>query len=138
MRVLIVFMALCALAVVIGLSRSRSAAQAASGAADPVSTLPVALAGDSANKPEALTLDASPTAFQSADDVKLAAQVRTAILGDSRVSAVSNSITIVARAGVVTLQGRVNDQEQKSTVEAVTRGVPGVVKVDNLLVAPGN
>jgi osmotically-inducible protein OsmY len=103
-----------------------------------VSTLPIARVGDSADKQESLALDASPAAFQSADDVKLAAQIRTAILGDSRVSAVSNSITIVARAGVVTLQGRVNDQEQRNTVEAVTRGVPGVVKVDNLLVAPGS
>lgn len=74
---------------------------------------------------------------QSDADIKLAARIRTAILQDAQVASVSDSVTIVVRGGRVTLQGRVKDQAQKKAVEAVTRGVPGVEKVDNLLVAPG-
>jgi BON domain len=83
-------------------------------------------------------LDAYPIAMQSGGDVRLAAEIRTALLKDSKVSSVSDGVTILVRGAMVTLQGRVNDLEQKRAVESDTRSVSGVEQVDNLLVTPGN
>jgi osmotically-inducible protein OsmY len=98
------------------------------------------------SSPDAVAADATDAqgagapapAFQSDGDIKLAAAIRTAILDDPRVAGVSNSVTIIARGGVVTLQGRVNTSEQKIVVESDARGVAGVERVDNLLVVPGS
>jgi osmotically-inducible protein OsmY len=93
--------------------------------------------GADARAADAQAQPVSPAPKQSDADIKLAAQIRTAILQDSRVAGASAGITILVRGGMVTLQGRVKDQEQKQAAEAVAKSVPGVEKVENLLVFPG-
>jgi osmotically-inducible protein OsmY len=77
---------------------------------------------------------ATSVALQSTDDIKLAADIRTALLKDARVAPVSDRVTIVVRGGVVTLQGKVETREQRSIVEDDTRAVPGVERIDDLIV----
>jgi len=80
------------------------------------------------------TSAAAPVALQSTDDIKLAAEIRTALLKDPRVAAVSDRVTVVVRGGIVTLQGKVETHEQRSFVEDDTRAVPGVERIDDLIV----
>jgi osmotically-inducible protein OsmY len=120
-RFLVSLIAIGALSVAFVLNRSSPDAEAAD----------VQAAAPASNK------GAAWAAFQSDADIKLAAAIRTAILNDPRVAGVSNSVTIVARGGVVTLQGRVNEKGQKDAVESDARGVQGVERVENLLVVPG-
>lgn len=77
---------------------------------------------------------ATSVALQSTDDIKLAADIRTALLKDARVAPVSDRVTVVVRGGVVTLQGKVETREQRSIVEDDTRAVPGVERIDDLIV----
>jgi osmotically-inducible protein OsmY len=119
MRTLVFLVALCAppLAFTVGCSKSQ--------ASEPHSRVTGSqLSASAAN------------AMQSDADIKLAAEIRTAILNDERVAGLSYSVTIVVREGHVTLQGKVNTAEQKKLVESVTRGVAGVKEVENQLYAP--
>ena len=89
---------------------------------------------DASTAPSAPAADVSSAALQSTDDIKLAAEIRTALRNDARVAAVSDRVTIVVRGGIVTLQGKVETQDERRVIEADTRAVPGVERIDNLIV----
>jgi osmotically-inducible protein OsmY len=123
MRTIVAVAAMCAMSVAYLLSRSQSETQA--------------LEARAASSSESGSGEVSPVAFQSSEDVKRAADIRTVILEDKRVAGFSDQVTIVVRGGHVTLQGRAPNRELKQAVEEDARSVPGVEQVENLLVVPG-
>ena len=77
-----------------------------------------------------------PTADQAKNnksDVKLAAQVRRAILKDKSLSTYAHNIKIVARDGKVTLRGPVKSDADKSAVEQKANEVAGAGNVTSEL-----
>lgn len=71
----------------------------------------------------------------STADRQLTEQVRTAMTGDSTLSAEARSITVTAENGVVTLRGTVTSNAEADRVEALAKGVTGVTRVDDQLEA---
>lgn len=79
---------------------------------------------------------AAPTAGQQsndADDVKLTQAIRKAVVDDDSLSVNAHNVKIVTQAGVVTLRGPVKSQQEKGTIAAKAKAVPGVKRVDNQL-----
>ncbi|MBN3829608.1 BON domain-containing protein [Burkholderia sp. Ac-20384] len=74
---------------------------------------------------------ANPRKAQRAADRRLARTVRNALSATPHL--VSSDITVVARHGVVTLIGQVDDQAQIQLAEASARQVAGVSSVTNNL-----
>jgi hyperosmotically inducible protein len=68
-----------------------------------------------------------------AEDIKVAAAVRKAIVGDSSLSTSAHNVKFVAADGTVTLRGPVKDDTEKARVESIVKGVPGVSNVQNQL-----
>jgi hyperosmotically inducible periplasmic protein len=68
-----------------------------------------------------------------AEDIKVAAAVRKAIVGDSSLSTSAHNVKFVAADGTVTLRGPVKDDAEKARVESIVKGVPGVSNVQNQL-----
>ena len=68
-----------------------------------------------------------------AEDIKVAAAVRKAIVGDSSLSMSAHNIKFIASDGTVTLRGPVKDDAEKARVESIVKGVPGVATVQNQL-----
>lgn len=66
-------------------------------------------------------------------DIKLAADVRSAIVKDDALSTTAHNLKLVAANGVVTLRGPVADAQEKARVESLVQAVPGVTRVDNQL-----
>jgi len=66
-------------------------------------------------------------------DRAITAEVRAMIRHDSAISALAESIDIQTASGVVTLRGRVASQEEKDTIGARVRQVPGVLSINNEL-----
>lgn len=66
-------------------------------------------------------------------DIKLAAAVRSAIVGDDSLSTMAHNIKLIAASGTVTLRGPVKTDAEKTRVEELVRRVPGVSKVTNNL-----
>jgi len=64
-------------------------------------------------------------------DVKVAADVRRAIVKDKSLSTSAHNVKLIARAGVVTLRGPVKDAGEKAKVEQIAGGVAGVKQVEN-------
>jgi len=75
---------------------------------------------------------------QRDSDKKLEAQVRSAIAADSTVASNADTITVICRSGVATLQGNVKDQEQKDAIVLAVQRVNGVERVDDQLTLPRN
>lgn len=76
------------------------------------------------------------TAFDQPNDkadIKVAAAVRKAIVGDDSLSTSARNIKLIAAKGVVTLRGPVKSTDEKATVESLARKVDGVKSVDNQL-----
>lgn len=69
----------------------------------------------------------------NAEDVRLAAAVRKAIVADSTLSTSAQNVKLVAAKGTVTLRGPVASEAEKSRVEAIAKGVAGVTTVQNQL-----
>lgn len=69
----------------------------------------------------------------SESDLKILAAVRSAIVDDSNLSVAAHNVKIMVVKGVVTLRGPVKNTNEKTRVEALTRKVAGVVKIDNRL-----
>lgn len=67
------------------------------------------------------------------DDWQLTANVKTAIMTDTTVSASAKLVTVNSNKGVVTLTGTVPTQGDKTKIEAIAKNVTGVTKVDNQL-----
>lgn len=66
-------------------------------------------------------------------DIKLAAAVRSAIVGDDSLSIMAHNVKLIASAGAVTLRGPVKTDAEKTRVEELVRSVPGVHLVTNNL-----
>ena len=68
-----------------------------------------------------------------AEDIKVAAAVRKAIVSDSSLSTSAHNLKFVASDGTVTLRGPVKDDAEKARVESIVKGVPGVSNIQNQL-----
>ena len=66
-------------------------------------------------------------------DIKLAAAVRRAIVKDKALSTTAHNVKLTAADGVVTLRGPVKNDDEKSAVETLVKGVFGVTEVNNQL-----
>jgi hyperosmotically inducible protein len=76
------------------------------------------------------------TAFDQpndAEDIKVAAAVRKAIVGDDSLSTSAHNLKFIAADGTVTLRGPVKNDAEKARVESIVKGVPGVTTVQNQL-----
>jgi len=76
------------------------------------------------------------TAFDQPNDkadIKVAAAVRKAIVGDDSLSTSAHNVKLIAAKGVVTLRGPVKSADEKSKVESLAKNVDGVTSVDNQL-----
>ena len=69
----------------------------------------------------------------SESDIEILAAVRSAIVDDSNLSTSAHNVKIIVLKGVVTLRGPVKNSNEKTRVEALTRKVAGVLKIDNRL-----
>ncbi|WP_448101234.1 BON domain-containing protein [Luteibacter jiangsuensis] len=69
----------------------------------------------------------------NADDIRVAAAVRKALVADSSLSTSARNVKLVAARGTVTLRGPVKTAEEKTRVEAIVKGVAGVTSVQNQL-----
>jgi osmotically-inducible protein OsmY len=67
----------------------------------------------------------------NADDIKLAAAVRKAILADDALSITAHNVKLVAAGGNVILRGPVKSAAEKERIGAIAKGVPGVNTVEN-------
>jgi hyperosmotically inducible protein len=66
-------------------------------------------------------------------DRKLLAAVRRAVVDDKSLSTKAHNIKIMVKSGAVTLRGPVDSSDETAKVEAIAKGVRGVMKVDNQL-----
>jgi len=69
----------------------------------------------------------------NAEDIRLAAAVRKAIVADDALSTMGQNVKFIATKGIVTLRGPVKDDAEKARIEALVRGVAGVSHVENQL-----
>ena len=82
-----------------------------------------------------LTAACGKTVGETIDDTTITTRVKTAMLNDPAVGGLS--IDVDTFKGVVTLSGRVKDQNEKSQAIALARRTSGVVEVkDALQVVP--
>jgi osmotically-inducible protein OsmY len=70
---------------------------------------------------------------QNANDVRITADIRKAIMGDSSMSVNAQNVKIVTDNGIVTLRGVVDSQAEKDSIEQKAAAVPGVTRVTNML-----
>lgn len=99
--------------------------------------LPLALAAAISLAPR---LDAQTTQPPNASDqsndraaLKLAAQIRRALVRDKSLSVRAHNITIVVKNGVVTLRGAVDSAHEKQAVHQKVQRIAGSVPVTDLL-----
>jgi hyperosmotically inducible protein len=64
-------------------------------------------------------------------DIQVAATVRRAIVADKSLSTKAHNVKLVANSGAVTLRGPVENDAEKTKVEAIAKGVAGVTTVNN-------
>ena len=79
---------------------------------------------------------AEPTADQQKEnrpDREIARQIRRSIVQDKSLSSYAHNVKIIAQNGMVTLQGPVRSDEEKSAVEAKAAEVAGADKVTSQL-----
>ena len=69
----------------------------------------------------------------NAEDIKVAAAVRKAIVGDESLSTSAHNVKFIASDGTVILRGPVKNDAEKARVESIVKGVPGVANVQNQL-----
>src|SRR5688500_11429365 len=74
---------------------------------------------------------------QTPDDQTLTQRAEQALRDDSALSASASRVTITAQNGVVTLNGQVDTQEQRTRIEDKVRAVSGVTSVTNRLEVKG-
>lgn len=83
--------------------------------------------------------DKAPGAVTASDqpndsaNTKLAASVRSVIVGDETLSTTAQNVKLVAADGVVTLRGPVNSDAEKARIGRIVARVSGVSSVDNQL-----
>lgn len=69
----------------------------------------------------------------SRPDIDMVAAIRSAIVEQDGLSTMSKNIKVIANGGHVTLRGPVENAEEKETIAALVRTVPGVVAIDDQL-----
>lgn len=69
----------------------------------------------------------------NAEDIRLAADVRKAIVADDSLSTMGQNVKFVATKGIVTLRGPVKDAAERARIESLVKGVAGVSRVENQL-----
>jgi hypothetical protein len=70
---------------------------------------------------------------EKAEDVKLTAEIRKAVLAADGLSMAADNVQIITRDGVVLLRGNVENQNEKDTIQKLAQAAAGVVRVDNQL-----
>ncbi len=70
---------------------------------------------------------------QSPADIKITADIRSALVGDKSMSTDAKNCKVITEQGVVTLRGVVASQAEKDAIEAIARKVVAVLRVDNQL-----
>lgn len=88
-----------------------------------------------AKSPETTTSPSKTSGAKSsrAQDRKLLAAVRRAVVGDKSLSTSAHNVKMTSHGGVVTLRGTVRSEEEKSKVEQLAQQVSGVSSVENSL-----
>jgi len=71
--------------------------------------------------------------IEEGGDSGITASIRRSIAADDRLSLAAKNVMIVTRDGVVTLIGRVADEEERETVGDLVRQVQGVRRIDDQL-----
>jgi osmotically-inducible protein OsmY len=69
----------------------------------------------------------------SAEDIKLTADIRKAVVGDGSLSMTAKNIKIISANGVVTLRGPVKTAAEKTQIEKLARNAGGKAKIVNQL-----
>ena len=69
----------------------------------------------------------------NAEDIKLSAAIRRAIVADKSLSATAKNIKIITANETVTLRGPVTTAEEKSKIEQLAQSAAGNAKIDNQL-----
>jgi len=72
---------------------------------------------------------------QTVSDTKVTGEVKSKLLADTDTSGLK--IHVTTKAGVVTLNGKVQSAQEKAKAEEITRGVAGVKNVRNRLAIAG-
>jgi hyperosmotically inducible protein len=88
---------------------------------------------ESASKQSGATQSKSAGDSGKADDRKLLAAVRKAVVGDKSLSRSAHNVKMTANGGVVTLRGSVPSEDEKKKIEQLAQGVSGVSNVENNL-----
>jgi hyperosmotically inducible periplasmic protein len=71
---------------------------------------------------------------QTGDDRKITSEVRQSIMSDNGLSAHAQNVQVQTDNRVVTLRGPVDSPEEKQNIADRAKAIPGVVRVDDLLV----
>ena len=66
-------------------------------------------------------------------DIKTAAEIRRAVVGDSALSMDAKNVKIVVKDGLVTLRGPVKTEAERAEVERKAASIAGVTNVENHL-----
>ena len=69
----------------------------------------------------------------TAEDTRLTAAIRRAIVADKSLTATAKNIKIITANDTVTLRGPVNTEEEKSKIEEIAQSAAGSTKIDNQL-----
>ena len=69
----------------------------------------------------------------NATDIKVEADVRSAIVGDKTLSTLAHNVKIVTANGTVTLRGPVRTVAEKERVAKLAMNTSGVARVENLI-----
>jgi osmotically-inducible protein OsmY len=69
----------------------------------------------------------------SAEDVKLTAAIRRAVVADKSLSITAKNVKIITAGGKVTLRGPVNSAQEKATIAKLAKSAAGKAKIDNQL-----
>jgi hyperosmotically inducible protein len=92
------------------------------------------LAGAGAQDPSQKTADNQKN---NKADTALTAEIRKAIVADKTLSTAAHNIKIVTANGIVTLRGKVESDEEKTTIASKAKDLAGATNVvDDLTVSP--
>jgi osmotically-inducible protein OsmY len=69
----------------------------------------------------------------NAEDIKISAAIRRAVVGDKSLSATAKNVKIITANEVVTLRGPVKTAEEKTKIEQLAQSAAGNAKIDNQL-----
>jgi osmotically-inducible protein OsmY len=71
-------------------------------------------------------------------DIAITRDIRRALMKDKSLSIAAHNVTIITKAGKVTLKGKVESAAEKQTVESAAGNVAGAGNVDDQLTTSAN